>query len=446
MGVGSTRQATPLALMLASGGARVLSSVVSASATLMIAHLLVAERGATTYATYGLITSMAALLPFADLGLGAAVTNTLIRHDDRSSEALQVLTTVWRLLFASVLVICGAAVALASFRLLGPALGVEDPGIEVAALICLLLFSLTVPLGVGSRVLLARNRNHVAILTQAAQGPIALLTIIALLAFGVKSVMLPSAYFAGLLMTTTLTFLVALMSTFPMIPVSLSAAIRKQAKGVKFGQVVKYAGPMLTIMICLPLALQSDRVLLSHVSSPGVLAQYNLAGQFFLPIWGVVSAAGLTLWPALRTNRAGRAPVTIPQLARLSSALFAVGGSAAVLIALLSPLLARIVADQQIHLAKPLVWGFASLVAVQALQYPLGMFLTDGSGLRLQAMFLVAMVPANILLSWSLISPLGAAGPIIASSVCVFVFQLLPCSIFSARRIRCRSFAVSTME
>ena len=46
---------------------------------------------------------------------------------------------------------------------------------------------------------------------------------------------------------------------------------------------------MTVIMIALPVGIQTDRIILSHVTTSAELAQYNLASQMYTPIFALVS-------------------------------------------------------------------------------------------------------------------------------------------------------------
>ena len=46
---------------------------------------------------------------------------------------------------------------------------------------------------------------------------------------------------------------------------------------------------------------------------------------------------------------------------------------------------------------------------------------------------ILLLVPANVGLSWVLVGPLGAAGPVIGSAVTVFALQVLP-DLYYVRR------------
>jgi hypothetical protein len=65
-------------------------------------------------------------------------------------------------------------------------------------------------------------------------------------------------------------------------------------------------------------------------------------------------------------------------------------------------------------------------VALQAAKYPIGMYMTDKAGLTFQVVPSLAMIPLNLGVSWALIAPFGAAGPIIGSAVTVLLLQMVP--------------------
>jgi hypothetical protein len=85
-----------------------------------------------------------------------------------------------------------------------------------------------------------------------------------------------------------------------------------------------------------------------------------------------------------------------------------------------------LVSKGKIHLDTWLLVGFAAFVAMEAAKYPLGMYMTDRRGLLFQVVPLLIMVPVNLGLSWSLISVVGAGGPVLGSAIGVLFCQVLP--------------------
>jgi O-antigen/teichoic acid export membrane protein len=182
------------------------------------------------------------------------------------------------------------------------------------------------------------------------------------------------------------------------------------------------AWPMLVQMLALPLAMQTDRIVLSHRSETAVLAEYNLAWQMFTPIYLVVAAGGMSLWPVFARARARGQ--TLSSLS-MSWVFGAAAAAMALVVGLLSPWLADLASGGAIRIGPSLVVAFCVLTVLQAVKYPLGMSMTDAAGLRFQAYMIVAMLPVNTGLSWWLAGLLGAPGPLVGSIVGVTVFQVL---------------------
>ena len=174
--------------------------------------------------------------------------------------------------------------------------------------------------------------------------------------------------------------------------------------------------------LVIPIAFQTDRLLLSHLGASDALAQYNLASTLFNLLTQTVMVAGVAMWPLFARARA-RGRVESP----LGPALFfGAGGLVSGLgLAALTPWAASVISDGRIHLPVTLIAAYLVYVVIEAAKQPLGMYMTDPRGLRFQVVPVLVLVPVNFALSWWLTAPLGAAGPILGSAVSVLVCQLI---------------------
>jgi O-antigen/teichoic acid export membrane protein len=422
-----------------SAGVRLLVLPVSALLGIVITRLVIDNYGSDAYAQYTLLVGLAALIPFVDLGMAAAVMNALSASSAPVSDerVRAVLVSAIRLLVGSAAVLALAAAALSALGLWGPLLGSALlPGSgPVVAMVCLLLFALTTPLSVGQRILVGLGRNHVSIAIQGLQTPLVLAVVLLFLWWDLPAgaVVAVVGYAATLLLSAVCT-LVAARMVRPVVGDALRQVVRLRT--VRGGRVMDVAWPMLVQMVAVPLAMQTDRIVLSHRAGSDVLAEYSLAAQMFIPIWAVVSAGGIALWPVFARARAeGTTSSPLPMA-------WAFGGCAAVMalgVALLSPVLAELASGGAISLGGPVVVSFAILMVLQAFKYPLGMYLTDAAGLRYQALMIVMMLPVNVGLSWYLTGPLGAAGPVVGSVVGVVIFEVLANLALVRRRLRGRA-------
>lgn len=400
--------------------------VVSGVLGLVTSRLIIGHFGTPAYAQYGLLTTLPNLLPFADLGIAAVVINAVAGSNDprRDPFTRRTIVTAVRILLVSGTAIVGVAVAISLLGWWGPLLGegLVQPGGDLAAFACMAVFGVALPLTVGQRILVGLKRTNQQVASQAVVAPFMLLTVGAtvLLAVPAGNLLAVFSYLASALVSIICLWLAA-RALGP----QLGRAFREVPKlrSVPSVPVLALAWPMLVQMVALPLAMQTQRILLSHLTGVDQLAQYNLASQLFGVILQTVAAAGLALWPIYAAARAQ---------SRIESPLFvslwflAGGVLLAGAFAVVSPWVVEFVTGGSFALDGWLVAGYVAFVAVQAAKYPTGMYMTDERGLRFQVIPVILMVPLTLGLSWWLIAPLGAAGAVIAATVAVAVCQVGP--------------------
>ncbi|WP_164700495.1 oligosaccharide flippase family protein [Modestobacter sp. KNN46-3] len=418
-----------------SGGVRMLVLPVSAVLGILVTRLVIDNYGLAAFAQYGLLVGIGTLLPFADLGMAAAVVNAVAASPDvRADDHLRrVVVTAVRILLCSAAVLTAVAVGITAAGLWPVLLGsglLPGSG-PLVAMACVVLIAVGLPVGIGQRVLAGLGRNHVAIAVLGLQTPLVLGTLVLFLATGVPGGSLIAAVpFAVTLALSVVCTVIAARQLRPTLGRALRDVFR--LRSVRGARVFDVAWPMLVQMIALPLAMQTDRLVLSHLVGPGELGEYNLASQMFTPIWAVVNAAGFTLWPVFARARARGAESSPLPMAAAFGALAAV---MTLVVAVASPWLADLASGGVITLGPALVIAFGVLMVLQAVKYPMGMFLTDAPGLRYQAYMIVAMLPVNLGLSWVFASWWGAVGPVVGSVVGVLLFQVLGTLVYVRRRL-----------
>lgn len=391
----------------------------------LTSRMILSHFGIDAYAQYGLLASLPALLPFADLGIAAVVFNVIAGSaDPRTDDTVhRTIVTAFRILLISGPVIIAVAVVISLLQLWPALLGqglMPDGGSTV--LICAVIFGCGLPLTVGQRILVGLGRNGTQVAAQAVVAPFIFLCVLVAVWLGlpVGNDLAVLSYIGAALVS-----IICLVISGRLISPMLTRSIRDipRIRAVPKLPVIAVVGPMLVQMIILPVATQMDRILLSNFAGSDDLAQYNLGSQLFGIALQTISAAGLALWPIYAKARSSdhiRSPLR-------PSAMFMVGGLViAVIMALLSPLLVRFVSSGQLHLGLSLVLAFVVLVSVQAAKYPLGMYMTDERGLRFQVIPIMILLPLNIGLSIVLIRWIGAAGPVWAGATSALLCQVLP--------------------
>jgi O-antigen/teichoic acid export membrane protein len=296
------------------------------------------------------------------------------------------------------------------------------PGGSTVVFVCVCIFGLVLPSRRASASSIATGRTGTQIATQGVIAPFILLTVSVLVL-----VEAPAGRWLAVLsfLGTALVSMLCLAAGARVLRPQVGLAVRDipRLRRVPSVPVIAVAGPMLFQMVLLPVATQSDRLLLSHLTTGSELAEYTISSQLFGIALQTVTAAGLALWPVFARARAAgevRSPV------QLAVVFAAAGLLLSSVVAVASPVLVRFVSDGQLRLDRVLVLAFVALVTVQALKYPLGMYMTDERGLRFQVLPIVVLVPTQVVLSWTLIGVVGAAGPVLSGAIASFACQVVP--------------------
>lgn len=406
--------------------AKVLVMALSGVLGLITSRLIIDHFGTAAYAQYGLLTTLPNLVPFADLGIAAVVINAVAGSSDprRDSFVQRTIVTAVRILLVSGAVVATGAVLITALGWWEPILGeglIADGG-STAAFLCTVIFAVVLPLTVGQRILVGLRRTNQQVATQGIVAPFMLLSVGAMVVLAVPagSMLAVFSYIASGLVSIVCLWLAGralgsqVRTAFRAVP---------RLRSVPSVPVIALAWPMLVQMVALPLAMQTQRILISHMTRGDELAQFNLASQLFGVILQTIAAAGLALWPLYAAARA-QSRVESPVV---TSLWFMAGGLLlAGALAVVSPWVVAFVTDGAFRLDGWLVAGFVVFVGLQAAKYPIGMYMTDARGLRFQVVPVVIMVPLTLGLSWWLIGLLGAAGAVIALSVSVALCQVIP--------------------
>lgn len=401
-------------------------------------RLILGNYGVDAYAQYGLLNGLRMLLPFADLGMGAVVLNAISesknpRDDER---VLASLATAFRLLIVTGILIAIGSVVL---MLLGwwPTIlgeGLIEGG-ELIATLCLVVFALSLPLGLGSRILVGSGKNTLQIVILGLVSPMFVTALVVMVAIG-KSSGTEIALISYV--ATSVTGILCLIVAGRLIRPGLRKAIWRIPKLRRYPGISIFdtAGPALAISMATPVAMQTDRLFLSHMADRTELATYSFANQIFGLVLQAIVAAGLTLWPFFAKARS-QGKVESPF--RIAGVFLAAALVMGVALVLVMPFFERWVAKDLLQVGAWLMAGFIALIAVQSVHYPIGMYMTSPAGLKFQVLPVFAMVISNVALTWYLVQHLGAAGPVIASAIALFVCQVIPAAWWVRRDLHRRA-------
>ncbi|MDV6295450.1 lipopolysaccharide biosynthesis protein [Rhodococcus aetherivorans] len=402
---------------------RILGTPVVAVFGLVNTAIIVRNTGEEVFGLVSLVATTTLLFPFADLGIGATVLSAAaaLNVPQRDPDPVDVIRRAYRTVSAVAGgVIVGALVVMAIDGW-GPLVGMSTgPADRWAITVAVVLFALTIPAGLGVRILIGIDRNHIATLVLMSAAAFSLLLTLALTALDVAGIWYALSALGGVLAGHIVGTVVALRlsglgrSIFE--PVSAASARIRLLKGSLW---------MFVAGVGLPVGLQSGRLLLAHLSTPAELSAYALMAQMYGVGWSVLSTAGMAYWPVF-VKRRGAIEATVRMWWSVTAIFTAAAALGAGVLTTLGPWVASVLSDGRVDVAVALACSFGVLFVAQGCHLPSGVLLTRPTEARWQAWCIVAMAVIGLGLGLVLARPYGAVGVVTAGAVGVFVGQVVP--------------------
>jgi O-antigen/teichoic acid export membrane protein len=422
------------------GMTRTLLLPLTSLAALYVAHIEITALDNSLFGVLALLLSISLLLPFADLGIGAAVTNAVATRGD-STEHEKVIAASLRLLLLVCLVVVLVGAVFSVLGLWGGLTGVsrnEAPHLNRDMLGVTVLFGLGLPLGVGGRILLGLDRYPLLLRIQ---GSIPFVTLG--LVFGFRDSKSLTAFLLAPFLAQNAASFIALGMAMRLMHLPVTKLwSRHPHQGRRINRKIRRtAGPMMIISIGLPIALQTDRLVLSHVGTRADLSAYAIVSMLYVPAWSIISSAGMSLWPRFAGLGVDSERQRTQAYERFFRLFALAGGLGCLAFIVLGPAVTRQWAGTSG--GSQLLWyTFGVLLLVQSAHMPGAMLMTHPAGLRFQAGWVITMCVLNVPLSVVLAMSLGAPGPVLASAVTILVLQLF----VTRRRILQESAATRMTE
>ncbi|PZS20042.1 MAG: hypothetical protein DLM57_02700 [Pseudonocardiales bacterium] len=409
--------------------ARALSFFPTAVATLVTSRLIINHFSLSAFDSYALIISLIALIPLQDLGVGAAVTSSFAERGPRDQHSVRVALTAARILALSTVGLAIGSLLLALFGLWPTLLGAASgPNSFVA--VAMVVYAVSFLPGLGQRMLLGVDRNHLTVVIQTLFTPLILLGTVVVIIADVASGYLMIVPPVAIVLVNLVTLGVGVRSTnFPLLKV-----IREIPRPRRFpGRSIRaISGPMLLITLAVPIALQCDRIVLSHVASKQAVANYSVVVQIFAPIAALIAATAQPLWPIY--TRARSQGQRGPALARVLSIFCGATALVSTCLVFAADPIGHLIGGGHINLGLMLPLAAALSVTMQAAAYPVAMALMDPRGIRFISVCTVLALPINVGLSIILGKQMGAPGPLLATFIVGALVQTVPAIIYANRR------------
>jgi O-antigen/teichoic acid export membrane protein len=415
---------------------RILGTPAVALLGLVNTAIIVRETGEALFGLVSLVATITLVFPFADLGIGATVlsASAMLAGGNRDQNAVDVIRRAYRVLFG----VAGALIAVALCvmaldgwsALVGFSSGPDDRwAITLAACV----FALTIPAGLGARILVGIDRNPLATLVLMSCPAFGLGLTVFLYAIDASGIWYAIPALGGLLIGQTVGTVLALRLS------GLGWSALSRVSPSRTGSRL-LAGSMWLFLVGvgLPIGSQAGRLLLAHLSTPAELSRYALTAQIYAIGWQVLSTAALAYWPIF-VKRREATDMTVRMWWRLTGVFGVVGAVGALCLVLLGPWAATVLSGGQIDVSVWLALAFGAVLFGQALHLPALVLLTKPDEARWQALWALAMAVISIGLGCAAATRFGAVGVACASALAIFAAQVLPDLLWVPRLVRRRT-------
>ena len=406
--------------LLSAMSARLLVLPVAAVAAIFTTRLVNAALGPQSFAVYSLVAGLPLLFAVADLGLGAAITNSAAAATTDPARFLAILRRSLLISLFIAFLIAAASTLLGAMGLWPSLLGLSESELNAPISLAMIVFAFAIPGGLGRAVLLGIGRYGPSVIIQGLT-PVASLGVVGVaIGLGTQTSGIVAVSSLGLFFVNWIGFLFAAVS----LPGAWADYRRKPQRGV-MGEVIRTSIPMLILVAGGSLLFQSGRLVLSHTSTLQQVAVYAALWTFFQPLLSVVQAVGLALWPRFAAARAAGRPIGSDfRAATLTSAM--IGLCAGLGLTVFGPLAVRFATDGKIEVGILQCAILGAALLVQATMLPAGMILTFPRGLWFQSITSWIAACIVVIIGALASASLGATAPMLGLLAAITIGQAIP--------------------
>lgn len=419
---------------------RILGTPIVAALSLANTAIIVRQTGAEVFGLVSLVATITLLFPFADLGIGSTVitASAQLSGPDRDVRAADIIRRSYHVLFAVAAAVMALAVAIMTRDGWRPLIGFSSgPADRLAVTVAACVFALTIPAGLGVRILVGINRVPLATVVLMANSVFALAITGVLYLIRVPGVWYSLSALGGLLIGQIIGTVLALRLT----GLGITAFARVDPSNRR-ERLLRGSLWLFLMGVGLPVALQAGRPLLAHFSTPLQLSEYALMAQIYGVCWTVFSTAGFTLWPIFVRRRTAT-KATLQIWARTTAIFLAAGAITTVVLVATSPPAGDILSGGRISISGGLAFGFGLLLMGQGTFLVSGMLLTRPEEARLQALWALTMAAISVGAGAVAAHRYGAVGVVCAAALAVLLAQVIPSLVWVPRLVRRRPAAAS---
>jgi O-antigen/teichoic acid export membrane protein len=416
---------------LATGVARgVTMLTVLVAVPLMLGHL-----GRERYGLWATLSSIMALISFADVGLGSGLMNVIATaqgKNDSAAAARSVSSAFYTLCAIALVVVLAFSGAFRFvpwpqvFNVSSPA-AVREAGPATAILV--LCFALSMPLGIVQRIHAGYQEAFVASAWQALGSVLGLAGVVAavLSHAGLPWLVLSLAGCPVVAMAANSVWL--FRSRRPWLSPRLSLVSARASVSL-----LRTGFLFFVLQISAAVSYQSASLIIAHVMTPSDVPRYTVPMTLFqLSPW-LLGLVLTPLWPAYAESMASGDVGWIRKSFRRSIRWsLTLNVPAAVLLMIVGERIVRVWVGGDIQPQAGLLVSMGVWTILNSLNGPFAMLLNGLEAIRFQVVCATLMAGTNVLLGIFLTRRLGVTGVVAATVVAQFVFILIPSAIYVPR-------------
>jgi O-antigen/teichoic acid export membrane protein len=423
-----------------------LAKIISVGTALITVPLTLHYLGAERYGMWMIMSSLVAMLAFADLGVGNGVLNMVAAASGRAD-----VTEMRRAISSGLATLSVVALAIVvGFVLIYPHVpweglfNVNSPRARAEAgpaiLVFVLCFALAIPANVVQRVQLGLQQGFMANLWLCGGSLFALFAVLLAIWLEAGLAWMVAAFLSGPLVANLLNGFVFFGFLRSDLRPSIAAASRTT------GLQVMHAGLFFMILqIAAAVTYNAHNIVIAQLLGASVVPQYSVPDRLFALITMTATMALGPLWPAYRESiTRGDVEWTRRTLRRSIRVAILYAGALSIPLVLFGPWIIQLWVGGAVQPPMMLIVGLGLWKVIEAGGLAFSMFLNGAHVIRLQAAAAAATALVSIVLEIMFVRSFGVAGTVWATMIAFVLFSIVPYALLAPRIMRSLKSAAIT--
>lgn len=414
------------------------AKIVSVGTALITVPITLHYLGTERYGMWMIMSSLVAMLSFADLGMGNGILNmvaTAYGRNDMGAVRRIVSSGLMMLTLLAIVVMTGFAIAYPHvewFKLFNVAspLARSEAGPAIAVFVA--GFALAIPTGIIQRVQMGLQNGFVASMWLCGGSVLALASVLLAVHYEASLPWLVAAFLGGPIVANVLNTLVYFSGAHRDARPAISAASWETGRMVLRGGML-----FLVLQVAAAVTYNSHNIIIAQILGASSVATFAVPERLFSLITMTASMALAPLWPAYRES-IERGDSAWARQTLLRSLQVAIGYSAVLSIPLifLSPWIIHHWVGGAVNPPFLLLLGLGIWKILEAGGLALGMFLNGAHEVKPQVVIATATAIVSIVTEIALVRVIGVSGAVIATLFAFTLCAVIPYTMLVPRILR----------